>query len=66
MYSHQVNNKSTLRTRKSDTVFTTTGVQYILTIYVSACNMFISSGCKTACFVPEWHDKDIQFLDVKN
>ena len=66
MYSHKANNKSTLHTRKSDAVFTTTGVQYILTIHVTACNMFISSGCKTACFGPEWRDKDIQFLDVKN
>ena len=66
MYSHKVNNKSTLHNRKSHAVFTTTGVEYILTIYVTACNMFISSGCKTACFGPEWRDKDIQFIDVNN
>jgi len=64
MYSRKVNNKAWLHTRStSDAVFTNTGVQYILTIYVTACNIFISSGCKTACFGPEWRDKDIQFLN---
>lgn len=67
MYSRKVNNKATLHTcRTSDAVFTTTGVQYILKIYVTACNIFISSGCKTACFGPQWRHKDIQFFNAKN